>query len=63
MSATDYVVCLNGHVCCCGTPVDVARVNTYKELFGEKSAKLLSIYEHDHDHIHSSDGNIIKEDE
>ena len=25
MSATDYVVCLNGHVCCSGTPVDVAR--------------------------------------
>ena len=25
MSATDYVVCLNGHVCCCGTPKDVAQ--------------------------------------
>ena len=61
MSATDYVVCLNGHVCCCGTPRDVAESNPYKQLFGEKSAKLLSIYEHNHDHIHSSDGNIIKE--
>ena len=61
MSATDYVVCLNGHVCCWGTPRDVAESNPYKQLFGEKSAKLLSIYEHNHDHIHSSDGNIIKE--
>ena len=61
MSATDYVVCLNGHVCCCGTPKDVAQSKHYKELFGEKSAELLSIYEHNHDHVHSSDGNIIKE--
>ena len=61
MSATDYVVCLNGHVCCCGTPKDVAQSKHYKELFGEKSAKLLSIYEHNHDHVHSSDGKIIKE--
>ena len=61
MSATDYVVCLNGHVCCCGTPKAVARSEHYKELFGDKSAELLSIYEHDHDHMHASDGNIIKE--
>tara|TARA_B100000686_G_scaffold348183_1_gene438614 strand:+ start:171 stop:920 length:750 start_codon:yes stop_codon:yes gene_type:complete len=61
MSATDHVVCLNGHVCCSGTPVDVAQDKNYKELFGEKSSQLLSIYEHDHDHVHSSDGNIVKE--
>ena len=61
MSATDYVVCLNGHVCCSGTPIDVAKSNHYRELFGEKSAQLLSIYEHNHDHVHSSDGNIMKE--
>ena len=61
MSATDYVVCLNGHVCCYGTPKDVAKSDHYKELFGEKSSQLLSIYEHNHDHIHSSDGNILKE--
>ena len=61
MSATDYVVCLNGHVCCCGTPKDVAQSKHYKELFGEKSAELLPIYEHNHYHVHSSDGNIIKE--
>ena len=27
MSATDHVVCLNGHVCCSGSPSDVARNN------------------------------------
>ena len=61
MSATDYVVCLNGHVCCSGTPVDVAHNKEYKELFGEKSSQLLSLYEHQHDHVHDSDGNIVKE--
>ena len=61
MSKTDHVVCLNGHVCCSGSPVDVAQDRSYKELFGEKSSKLLSIYEHDHDHTHSTDGKIVKE--
>ena len=60
MSATDYVVCLNGHVCCSGTPVAVAQNKEYKELFGEKSSQLLSLYEHEHDHVHDSDGNIVK---
>ena len=61
MSASDHVVCLNGHVCCSGTPIDVAKSNHYRELFGEKSSQLLSLYEHNHDHIHSTDGNIVKE--
>ena len=61
MSATDYVVCLNGHVCCSGTPVAVAQNKEYKELFGEKSSQLLSLYEHEHDHVHDPDGNIVKE--
>ena len=61
MSATDHVVCLNGHVCCSGSPVDVSQNKEYKELFGEKSSKLLSLYEHEHDHVHSSDGKIVKD--
>ena len=60
MSATDHVVCLNGHVCCSGTPIDVAKNNEYKALFGEQAAQTLSIYEHKHDHVHSSDGEIKK---
>ena len=60
MSATDYVVCLNGHVCCSGSPKEVAKNNEYKALFGEQAAQTLSIYEHKHDHVHSSDGDIKK---
>ena len=60
MSATDHVVCLNGHVCCSGTPSDVARNNEYKALFGEQASQTLSHYEHKHDHVHSNDGEIKK---
>ena len=60
MSATDHVVCLNGHVCCSGTPSDVARNNEYKALFGEQASQTLSIYEHKHDHVHSNDGELKK---
>ena len=60
MSATDHVVCLNGHVCCSGTPKDVARNNEYKALFGEQASQTLSVYEHKHDHVHSHDGEIKK---
>ena len=60
MSATDHVVCLNGHVCCSGSPKDVARNNEYKALFGEQASQTLSVYEHKHDHEHSVDGKIKK---
>ena len=58
MSKTDYVVCLNGHVCCSGTPMNVANNKNYKELFGDQASTLLSVYEHKHDHTHSTDGSI-----
>ena len=58
MSATDYVVCLNGHICCSGTPKTVANNHNYKELFGDRASNTLSIYEHKHDHTHSADGTI-----
>jgi len=60
MSATDHVVCLNGHVCCCGSPMDVAKNIEYKALFGEQASQILSRYEHKHDHIHTDEGEIKK---
>ncbi len=60
MTATDHVVCLNGHVCCSGSPMDVAKNNEYKTLFGEQASQILSVYEHKHDHIHSEEGEIKK---
>ena len=60
MTATDHVVCLNGHVCCSGTPMDVAKNNEYKTLFGEQASQILSVYEHKHDHVHSDEGDVKK---
>jgi len=60
MSKTDHVVCLNGHVCCSGTPIDVANNEKYQEIFGKDISKILSVYEHTHDHIHNIDGSIEK---
>jgi zinc transport system ATP-binding protein len=60
MTATDHVVCLNGHVCCSGTPKDIVKNNEYKSLFGDRASQILSIYEHKHDHVHSNDGDIKK---
>ena len=58
MSATDFVVCLNGHVCCSGTPQVVVQNDKYRELFGDRASNILSLYEHKHDHTHSRDGTI-----
>ena len=58
MSATYFVICLNGHVCCSGTPQKIIKDNKYKELFGDRASNILSLYEHKHDHTHSQDGTI-----
>ena len=60
MSSTDHVICLNGHVCCSGTPNDVAKNPAYIELFGETAASAISLYRHDHNHTHNKDGSISK---
>ena len=58
MSETDFVICLNGHVCCSGKPQTVVKDEKYKELFGDRASNILSLYEHEHDHSHSADGSI-----
>jgi zinc transport system ATP-binding protein len=58
MAATDQVVCLNGHVCCQGTPSTVAESAEYRRLFGPRAAASLAVYEHHHDHTHLPDGRV-----
>jgi zinc transport system ATP-binding protein len=58
MADTDTVICLNGHVCCRGTPDLVARSPEYLALFGTRAAETLAIYQHHHDHTHNEDGSI-----
>jgi zinc transport system ATP-binding protein len=58
MAATDRVLCLNGHVCCQGTPQLVASDPEYRKLFGTRAAETLAVYHHHHDHHHHADGSI-----
>lgn len=59
MAGTDEVLCLNGHICCHGSPASVSADPAYRELFGVRTAP----YTHHHDHNHSLHGDIVREEE
>ena len=50
MAASDRVICLNGHVCCEGTPTVVSAAPEYRALFGHGTQGALALYRHEHDH-------------
>ncbi|SPH21992.1 Zinc import ATP-binding protein ZnuC [Ascidiaceihabitans donghaensis] len=56
MAASDRVLCLNGHVCCEGTPDIVASAPEYRALFGTGTQGALALYRHHHDHNHEHEG-------
>jgi zinc transport system ATP-binding protein len=55
MSASDRVICLNGHICCEGTPRVVSNAPEYRALFGLGTQGALALYQHAHDHDHLHD--------
>jgi len=55
MAASDRVICLNGHVCCEGTPQVVSTAPEYRALFGLGTRGALALYQHVHDHDHDHD--------
>ena len=55
MSASDRVVCINGHVCCEGTPAVVSAAPEYRALFGLGTKGALALFRHTHDHDHDHD--------
>ncbi|MFC7703226.1 ATP-binding cassette domain-containing protein [Plastorhodobacter daqingensis] len=52
MSASDRVICLNGHICCEGAPSVVSNAPEYRALFGLGTGGALALYQHVHDHAH-----------
>ena len=58
MSSTNKVVCLNGHVCCSGSPEAVASAPEFRTLFGDRAANELAFYKHNHDHEHLPDRTV-----
>lgn len=59
MGQTDRVICLNGHVCCSGSPQSVSESAEYRDLFGGRAVDRLAIYHHHHDHSHLPDGTVV----
>lgn len=53
MAASDRVICLNGHICCEGTPRVVSTAPEYRALFGLGTQGALALYQHVHDHDHA----------
>ncbi len=54
MSASDRVICINGHICCEGAPVVVSKAPEYRAMFGQGTRGALALYQHDHDHSHGA---------
>lgn len=52
MAASDRVLCVNGHICCAGTPDVVASAPEYRALFGTGTKGTLALYRHQHSHSH-----------
>nr|WP_305884464.1 ATP-binding cassette domain-containing protein [Notoacmeibacter sp. MSK16QG-6] len=62
MAQTDRVLCLNGHICCEGTPEAVSEMPAYRALFGGEAPAGLAVYRHQHDHRHLPDGRVLHGD-
>ena len=54
MKASDRVICVNGHICCEGTPESVVTSPEYKTLFGSDIDSSFALYKHKHDHNHDN---------
>ena len=53
MRASDRVICVNGHICCQGTPENVATSPEYQTLFGSNIDGSFALYRHKHNHNHN----------
>ena len=51
-SFSNWVICLNGHICCQGEPSLIFEDEKFVELFGRFPQNELAYYPHKHDHSH-----------
>lgn len=59
MAKTDKVLCINGHICCSGTPEVVSNHPEFVAMFGYRGATQLGVYRHHHNHQHDLEGNVV----
>ena len=51
-SFSNWVICMNGHICCQGEPSLIFEDEKFVELFGKFPQNELAYYPHKHDHSH-----------
>ena len=56
LASTNRVICMQGHVCCEGTPDTIRHNEVFTSLFGSSAQAPLALYHHHHDHVHDLDG-------
>jgi zinc transport system ATP-binding protein len=52
MSSTKQVICLFHHICCSGKPETISKNPEFTSIFGKDMSKLMSVYNHYHNHSH-----------
>ncbi len=52
MATTDWVICLNRHICCAGYPENIRDHEAYQALFGTLKTDHLALYQHRHHSKH-----------
>lgn len=58
MANTDEVLCVNRHLCCEGTPENIANEPQFIHLFGNQFAENVAVYHHHHNHHHNLHGDV-----
>ncbi|MGI9392307.1 MAG: ATP-binding cassette domain-containing protein [Parvibaculales bacterium] len=52
MASSKQVICLFHHICCSGEPQAVTKDPEFISLFGQDMARMMSVYQHSHNHTH-----------
>lgn len=58
MANTEQVLCVNGHICCAGSPETISHDPHFIHLFGDQFTRNVAFYTHHHNHHHDLQGNI-----
>ncbi len=60
MAQSKKVLCINGHICCEGSPQSLVDNHHFRKIFGDENIDTIAMYAHKHDHDHH--GRVITKD-
>ncbi|OOF67570.1 zinc ABC transporter ATP-binding protein ZnuC [Rodentibacter caecimuris] len=52
------VICINGHICCAGTPESLSNDPKFTHLWGNQITQNIAFYAHHHNHRHNLHGDV-----